>query len=62
MAHLNPSMIAGNQKWRGPAPIFINNDEFKIVVKDIEIITELTDLIEVKEKSRADEAMARVTK
>lgn len=28
----NPSIILGNQKWKGADPIFINNDKFNKII------------------------------
>lgn len=30
----NPSIISGNQKWNGAAPIFVKNEEFKIILRN----------------------------
>lgn len=32
MSHDKPSMIAGNQKWKGAVPIFIAKEEFIIIL------------------------------
>lgn len=29
----NPSITSGNQKWKGAAPIFVNNAELMIIIK-----------------------------
>lgn len=29
----NPSITSGNQKWKGAAPIFVNNAELVIIIK-----------------------------
>lgn len=49
LVHLNPSKISRNQKWRGPAPILIGNDEFRIVSNGTEIISELIDSVNLME-------------
>lgn len=33
LSQFNPSIISGNQKWKGAAPILVNNDELKIILK-----------------------------
>lgn len=30
----NPSIISGNQKWNGAAPIFVKNEEFIIILRN----------------------------
>ena len=43
--HDNPSIILGNQKWKGAEPIFINNDELIIIDKNILISKFLNKII-----------------
>ena len=53
LIHLNPSMISGNQKWRGAAPIFNKSAEFikkfidQLISNEIFLIMELFKRVEI---------------
>lgn len=35
LIHVSPIIISGNQKWKGAAPIFNNNDELIIIINNV---------------------------
>lgn len=61
----NPSIISGNQKWKGAAPIFVKREVF-IISKDVcfilLIIIRSVDIIKIIENNRIIEAKACVIK
>ncbi len=60
LIQFNPSLISGNQKWKGAAPNFVSNEIFKrFVVKFLRIVKLKEWVIE---KSKIIEAMAWVIK
>lgn len=46
--HDNPSTILGNQKWKGADPIFISNEKFIIVDKNILKLKFFSNIIFIK--------------
>lgn len=44
----NPSIISGNQKWNGAAPIFVNNAEFMIMISDWSKFEKICEFNEIK--------------
>lgn len=61
LIHLNPSMISGNQKWNGAAPILVINEEFMIaryVGLNFSIMVISEDISRIIENNRVVEATA----
>lgn len=59
-----PSIISGNQKWNGAAPIFVNRAELKINLKyNVKLMLYIKFIdIKIIDKSSREEASAWVTK
>lgn len=62
--HCNPSIISGNQKWNGAAPIFVNKAVSKIILAKflIKIISFIINIIVIIANKKIVEARAWVTK